>query len=251
MLIIENLKYQYNNGSNDKISFEFSCESFFAKRGEIVCFTGKDQCGKTTLSMLLAGIKAPLDGKIEFENINFKSISKLFKRSVGFLSSSNIFYPEISFLEYLRFISTAYGISNKDLMIKINWFSEFIDISSIIHQKARTSSNSDKQKIKIFTSILHNPKLLILDEPYFHLDLNYIDKLNELLKYLSTNHLVTILVFKKNRDQNNDIEEIKNIISKFIILKNGKIIKEYFTSEIQKSANDRDILFKDMIWSYV
>ncbi len=85
MLTIENLKYSYksrNNKSdgNGEKGFDVFCDSFFAKRGEVVCFTGEAQCGKTSFSQLISGVRLPLEGRTSIENIDMAENERLFKK---------------------------------------------------------------------------------------------------------------------------------------------------------------------------
>jgi len=250
MLTIENLKYTYNINSSD---YDINCDYFHANKGEIICFAGNDRSAKTIFAQLIAGVRTTLEGKIDIENISTVKNDELFKKSIGYLPVENIFYPELSFMEYLNFINSSYGYSKKYLAVKINWFSNYIDIKQLNLLKSKSSQGNKlyQQKIKIFTSLLHNPKLLVLDEPYLNLDLQSISKLNEILSMLAKDHLVTVLIINTLENEN-EIEAIKNISSKFIfITPNKNIGKEYNTKEIQKSANERDLTFTKMIGKYV
>jgi len=243
MITIRNLKFNYktdNDSITDDTISSISCNSFSVNRGEIVCISGNKACGKSTLAKLLAGIKIPHKGKIEIENnISVSKNETLFKKIVGYLPSEDIFYPELSFDEYLNFLNSSYGFSKKYLSTKINWFSEYIDIKNqnFLKMKAGESSSLAKQKIKIFSTLLHNPKLLILDEPYLNLDFDAILKLNQVLYYLATDHFVTIVIISNSQNKES-IKAIKKISSKFIFMSpNGDVSKEILTAETQYIDN--------------
>jgi len=253
MLTIENLKYSHKLEDDDvsRVVSGVSCDSFFAKKGEIICFTGKESCGKTTLAHLIAGIKIPLEGEIRFENLSITNNEKLFKKYVGYLPAENVFYPEMTFMQYLLFINSSYGFSKKHLTDKINWFSNYIDIKTFLYKRVDTSSDIEDKKINLFSSFFHAPKLLILDEPYLNLEIDSKNKLNEILFKLSKDYLVTVLIFNDS-EKENEIEILKNIASRFVIMGGeGKIGRDYLTSEIVKSADERELSFTEMIGKYV
>ena len=253
MLTIENLKYTYKTEEADDpdgTASSVSCNSFFAEKGEIVCFTGKENCGKTTLAHIIAGIKVPQKGKVSFENLSIAKNEKLFKKSVGYLQAGNIFYPDMTFMQYLLFINSSYGFSKKYLFEKINWFSNYIDIKSFINKRAEHSSATENKKVSIFSSIFHTPKLLILDEPYLELEKESIEMLNDILSKLAKDYLVTVLIFN-NSEKENEIEILKKIASRFVVISSeGKISRDYFTSEIVKSADERNLSFAELMEKY-
>ena len=216
-------KHYLNKKAIDNVSLNI-------KKGEILGILGLNGAGKSTLIKMICGLLEQSSGTIKVLNIDTKEHNIDIKKKIGYLSESNPLYENMYILEYLNFISSFYDIDNPKK--RINELVEKIKLKEEFGKKIKNLSKGYKQRVGLAAALIHDPEILILDEPSTGLDPKQIIEIRNLLKGLSKNKIILI--------STHIMQEVKNICSRFIIIEKGKIIADKLTSK----ENDVDELEK-------
>ena len=199
----------------DSISLEL-------KKGEITGLLGVNGAGKSTLIRILAGYYDDWDGQISMNGLNYKKNLKEIKKITGYLPENNPLYKEMYVEEYLKFIISLYRI-------KVENYNEIIEktgLSDVLKKKISTLSKGFKQRIGIASSIIHNPLLLLLDEPISGLDPLQLNEIRGLIKDLSKNKIILF--------SSHILQEIDLVCDKIIIINKGEIILNEYKNKLKR-----------------
>ncbi len=216
ILRIKNITKSYKNSKNvlDEINFEIY-------EGEILGLLGLSGCGKSTLLQIICGYLKPNSGKITYENVSKKS--QHYRREmdsirslIGFSAQEPSFYNELTVLENLIYFGTLLQIPKTKLYTQIDEILEIFDLFEFKPMLSSDLSEGMKKRLDIACSIIHNPKILILDEPTANLDYKLREELLKYFKKLNTNGMTILFV-------SHYIEEVENISQRVLILNKGKI----------------------------
>ncbi len=193
----------------DDISFEVS-------RGEIVGFLGPNGAGKTTTMRMLSGY-LPLDsGTIEVAGYDVVKQPQEVRRRIGYLPESCPLYPEMRVDEYLRFRAELKGVKGSARKAKINEVKEQCGITEVGKRIIGQLSKGYRQRVGLADSLVHDPELLILDEPTVGLDPHQIRKVRELIKSLAEKHTILLCT--------HILPEVEAICERILIINEGKIV---------------------------
>lgn len=199
--------------------------SLEVKKGEIVGFIGPNGAGKTTTIKLILGLQKITKGN---SYINGYSITEDFVKAienVGAIVESPDLYMYLSGYDNLKLAQNCYKNITND---RIEEVVKIVGLENRIHDKVSKYSLGMKQRLGIAQAILHKPNLLILDEPTNGLDPEGIIEIRNLLKHLSHNENIGILISSHN------LSELENICDKVYITKNGEIIEETNIDSLKK-----------------
>ena len=192
------------------------------KKGEITGLLGVNGAGKSTLIRILAGYYDDWDGQISMNGLNYKKNLKEIKKITGYLPENNPLYKEMYVEEYLKFIISLYRI-------KVENYNEIIEktgLSDVLKKKISTLSKGFKQRIGIACSIIHNPLLLLLDEPISGLDPLQLNEIRGLIKDLSKNKIILF--------SSHILQEIDLVCDKIIIINKGEIILNEHKNKLKR-----------------
>ena len=192
------------------------------KKGEITGLLGVNGAGKSTLIRILAGYYDDWDGQISMNGLNYKKNLKEIKKITGYLPENNPLYKEMYVEEYLKFIICLYRI-------KVENYNEIIEktgLSDVLKKKISTLSKGFKQRIGIASSIIHNPLLLLLDEPISGLDPLQLNEIRGLIKDLSKNKIILF--------SSHILQEIDLVCDKIIIINKGEIILNEHKNKLKR-----------------
>jgi ABC-type multidrug transport system ATPase subunit len=203
--------------------------SFIVNENTILGIVGANGAGKTTLINLLSGLSTPTKGKILINGINYNVNERNIKRLIGTITSKSFLYEEFSIYENLKFFSKLYNIYNKVETRKIiEQYAKNFNLSDWLYEPVSYLSTGMKQKVEIMRVLIHNPSILLLDEPFSGLDFNTINLLTTMLTNLKERKNLTLVITSHN------IELIRQISDAILILKRGKISKLVPKDEIDK-----------------
>lgn len=164
MLKIVNLTKKYGNKiAVDNLSLEI-------KPGELYGFIGHNGAGKTTTLKAIAGIHDFDAGQIYINGISIKENPTEAKRQLAYIPDNPDLYNYMTGIKYLEFISNIFGISLRERQRKINKYATLLEIKDNLNQDISSYSHGMKQKLAIVGALIHNPKLIIMDEPFVGLD---------------------------------------------------------------------------------
>ena len=192
------------------------------KKGEITGLLGVNGAGKSTLIRILAGYYDDWDGQISMNGLDYKKNLKEIKKITGYLPENNPLYKEMYVEEYLKFIISLYRI-------KVENYNEIIEktgLSDVLKKKISTLSKGFKQRIGIACSIIHNPLLLLLDEPISGLDPLQLNEIRSLIKDLSKNKIILF--------SSHILQEIDLVCDKIIIINKGEIILNKYKNKLKR-----------------
>ena len=215
-LIIKNLN---KNFKDFRVLNNISLE---LKKGEITGLLGVNGAGKSTLIRILAGYYDDWDGQISMNGLNYKKNLKEIKKITGYLPENNPLYKEMYVEEYLKFIISLYRV-------KVENYNEIIEktgLSDVLKKKISILSKGFKQRIGIASSIIHNPLLLLMDEPISGLDPLQLNEIRSLIKGLSKNKIILF--------SSHILQEIDLVCDKIIIINRGKIILNEYKNKLKR-----------------
>lgn len=208
--------------------------SFSAKTGDVIGFIGPNGAGKTTTMRMIAGVLEPTSGSIVIDGLDVWRSRLQAQAKLGFLPEGAPLYGEMTPKSYLQFICSARSIPKSEHKSFIVDAAEKTNIQSVFHQKIETLSKGFKRRVAIAGAIVHQPKLLILDEPTDGLDPNQKAMTYELLKSLRTDCIIVISTHL--------LEEVRDVCNRAIIINAGKILRDFTPSELANLDNDGDLL---------
>ncbi len=205
--------------------------------GEFLTIFGPNGAGKTTLLRILSSLTKPTTGRILVAGHEIRKEPQEIRKSVGFISHQPFLYESLSAFENIRFFASMYGISDADE--KATEVIRRVGLQNRAHGLVRTFSSGMKQRLAVARAIVHDPKILLLDEPYSGLDQHGTRIFNEMLKLLKTQKR-TILMTTHN------ISEGFELSDRVAILSNGTFVFESPTNEIE-DTKFTDIYFEKVI----
>jgi ABC-2 type transport system ATP-binding protein len=138
--------------------------------GELFGFLGPNGAGKTTTIRMLIGLLQPTSGTARIANLDLKTHSREIKRLVGFMSEETLFYEKLSGEEFLRFIGGLYGLSDREVSARGREFLRQLDMQDKAASPIQSYSHGMRQKLAFCAAMLHQPSVLLLDEPFSGLD---------------------------------------------------------------------------------
>lgn len=150
--------------------------------GKIFGFLGPNGAGKTTTIKILMGLLFPTEGRTFINNIEV-SIENSYeiKRMVGYVPEEPILYDKLTGFEFVNFICTMYEMDEKEIIEKIDYYFQLFDLKDHSNRFIETFSKGTKRKLSITSALIHDPEILILDEPTEGLDPRMIHRLKNLL----------------------------------------------------------------------
>jgi ABC-2 type transport system ATP-binding protein len=198
--------------------------SIHVRTGEIYGFLGLNGAGKTTAIRLLLGMIKPDAGSVTLFGQSLGQASSLWNE-VGYLVETPYSYPNLSVRENLEVIFRLRGLKDKS---RIDHIIKVLQLTTYQDKKAKYLSMGNNQRLGLAKALLHNPKLLILDEPINGLDPAGIVEIREFLKDLVQNHGTTILL------SSHILSEISKLATRIGIVHQGKLIKELNTNLLEQ-----------------
>ena len=212
-----------------KLPFAVRDINFVANAGEIIGFLGPNGAGKSTTIKAVVGIHLPTEGEIEVNGYNVEVQPVQAKQQIGFVPDHYALYENLSGREYLNYIADLYGVSQADRDAFLDEFLETLAMKDAIDAKIQTYSHGMKQKIAIMASIIHNPKLWILDEPLTGLDPVSIFQVKQCLKRHAERG--NIVFFSSHL-----IDIVEKLCDRIIIISHHKVVAVDDVHELLKKG---------------
>ena len=205
--------------------------SFSLKKGDIVGFLGPNGAGKTTLMKIITSILKPDSGDITINGYDTQKNEISTKRQIGYLAENNPLYKDMLVTEYLDFIASLYEIENKK--DKVKEIIKKTGLESEIKKKIEELSKGYKQRVGIAAALVHDPNVLILDEPTTGLDPNQLIEIRKLIQEIGQEKIVLL--------STHILQEIPKICNHIIIINKGRIVENTrMQNLIKKSKNLED-----------
>jgi ABC-2 type transport system ATP-binding protein len=190
--------------------------SFRVERGEILGFLGPNGAGKTTTMRILTGYMPATDGKAIVAGFDVFEQPIEAKRRTGYLPETPPLYPDMSVLEYLEFVSKLKGVPAAERSTRIRQVMERTRISDMAGRLCANLSKGYRQRVGLAQALIHNPDVLILDEPTAGLDPKQIIETRELVKELAGTHTIVL--------STHILPEVAQTCQRVVIINKGKVV---------------------------
>ena len=188
--------------------------SFAIKKGEIVGFLGPNGAGKSTLMKILTTYLAADEGNAIVNGFDVKDQQKSVQQSIGYLPEHNPLYLDLYVREYLEFNADVYGVSKS----RIEEVIILTGLTTESHKKIAQLSKGYRQRVGLANALLHNPDVLILDEPTTGLDPNQLSEIREVIRNVGKDKTVFL--------STHIMQEVEAICDRIIIIDKGKIVTD-------------------------
>jgi len=210
--------------------------SFSLKKGDIVGFLGPNGAGKTTLMKIITSIIKPDSGDITINGYDTQKNEISTKRQIGYLAENNPLYKDMLVTEYLDFIASLYEIENKK--DKVKEIIKKTGLESEIKKKIEELSKGYKQRVGIAAALVHDPNVLILDEPTTGLDPNQLIEIRKLIQEIGQEKIVLL--------STHILQEIPKICNHIIIINKGRIVENTRMQNLIKTSNNLEDHFQKL-----
>src|SRR5271170_7453372 len=189
--------------------------SFHVNKGEIVGFLGPNGAGKSTTMKVLAGYLPPTDGKIRIAGFDVVTESLEVRKRIGYMPENVPLYTDMRVNEFLRFRAELKKVPRRKIKDRVETVKELCHLKDVESKIIGTLSKGYRQRVGLADAMVHEPELLILDEPTIGLDPNQIRSVRELIRDLGKHH--TILL------STHILPEVEATCSRVIIINRGRI----------------------------
>ena len=198
--------------------------SFSLNDGEIVGFLGANGAGKSTTLKMITGYLTPTAGNVYVDDQNIIDNSLDIQKQIGYLPELNPLYAEMKVHEYLKFHAEIRHIIGEEFNKALKRVVGECGLKGVVHRTVGNCSKGYKQRIGLAAAMIHDPKILILDEPVSGLDPNQIVEIRELIKKLGKEKLVLM--------SSHILQEIQATVDRIIIIHEGKIVADGTSEEL-------------------
>ena len=205
--------------------------SFSVQRGEILGFLGPNGAGKTTTMRVLTGYMPPTDGKAVVAGYDVFEQPIEAKRRTGYLPETPPLYPDMTVRDYLSFVSRIKGVPRLERTARVNEMMEKTRIADVANRHCGKLSKGYRQRVGLAQALMHNPDVLILDEPTAGLDPKQIIETRQLIKALAGDHTIIL--------STHILPEVSQTCQRVVIINRGKVVAvdtpDNLTSRLQGS----------------
>lgn len=188
-------------------------------KNDVFGILGPNGAGKTTTISILCGLFAPSSGKVIIDGMSLNENIDTIKQIIGVVPQDIALYPTLTAKENLDFYGSMYGLSGKDLRDKIKIWLEKLGLTKATNRRIETFSGGMKRRVNLIASILHQPKILFLDEPTVGIDVQSRNVIIDHLKEL--NEQGTTIIYTSHH-----LEEAENFCTDIAIIDYGKILSQ-------------------------
>jgi ABC-2 type transport system ATP-binding protein len=225
---IENLSKRYGpQRAVDNISFE-------VKTGEILGFLGPNGAGKTTTMKMITGYLSVAEGDIQIGGKSLKDTGDEIKRHIGYLQENNPLYLDMPVIEYLRFCAALQGVADSKIEERIRLMVSKCGLNAEKHKKIGELSKGYRQRVGLAQAMIHDPAILVLDEPTTGLDPNQIVEIRKLIREIGKEKTVIL--------STHILPEVEATCDRILIINKGKIVADGTSDTLRKQAAGSELL---------
>jgi len=227
---VNNLTKEYGSQKAiDSISFE-------VHTGEIVGFLGPNGAGKSTTMKILTGFTRASSGTATVNQFDVAEQSMQARASVGYLPEHNPLYLDMYVLEFLYFVGKLYGMGGKNLKDRAEEMIRLCGLERERHKKIGQLSKGYRQRVGLAQAFIHEPQVLILDEPTTGLDPNQLVEIRELIRTLGQNKTVLF--------STHIMQEVEALCDRVIIINRGKIVADDQLHNLKSGEESLEAVFR-------
>lgn len=211
----------------DNISFEVNT-------GEIVGFLGPNGAGKTTTMKIITCFMAPTQGEVQIGGNSIYESPEAIKKHIGYLPENNPLYLDMPVMEYLEFVAQMQGVSKEAIPTRMRSIVGRCGLNREKHKKIGELSKGYRQRVGLAQALIHDPEILILDEPTTGLDPNQIVEIRNLIKEIGTEKTVIL--------STHILPEVEATCDRIMIINQGKIVADGSADALRNQAQGQEIL---------
>ena len=232
MIRVENLSKNYGTVKAVRsISFDLT-------GGQVVGFLGANGAGKSTTLKIMTGYISPSSGNVFYNDRSIQENTSEIQRDIGYLPELNPLYSEMRVHDYLKFISEIRGIPSENFKSSFQKVVEECALNAVAHRTIGNCSKGYKQRIGLAAAMIHDPKILILDEPVTGLDPNQIVEIRQLIRKLGKEKIVLM--------SSHILQEIQATVDRIIIINEGSIVADGSSDSLLSDSNAKTELNMDV-----
>jgi ABC-2 type transport system ATP-binding protein len=225
---IENLSKRYGQQKAvDNISFS-------VKTGEILGFLGPNGAGKSTTMKIITGYLALGDGDVIINGTSLKDAGDDMKKHIGYLPENNPLYSDMPVIDYLSFCAALQGVKDEDINGRVREMVKVCGLNAEKHKKIGELSKGFRQRVGLAQAMIHNPEILILDEPTTGLDPNQIVEIRKLIRELGKEKTVIL--------STHILPEVEATCDRILIINKGKIVADGTSETLRKQASGSELV---------
>jgi ABC-2 type transport system ATP-binding protein len=210
MIEVENLSKRYGP------TLAVSEVSFSVQKGEVLGFLGPNGAGKTTTMRVITGFLPPTSGKVRVAGFDVVEEPLEAKRRTGYLPESPPVYPDMTVVEYLAFVARIKGVPRRDIKTRLDEIVEKCAVGNVRNRQIGKLSKGYRQRVGLAQALIHNPDVLVLDEPTAGLDPKQIIETRELITGLAGQHTVIL--------STHILPEVSKTCQRVVVINAGQIV---------------------------
>ena len=227
-IVVENLTKKYGEQKAvNNISFEI-------KTGEVVGFLGPNGAGKSTTMKMITCYMSPSNGDVKLDGLSVLEESEDIKKKIGYLPENNPLYADMAIVDYLRFVAEIQGVEKSKITGRIADMIEMCGLQVEKHKKINELSKGYRQRVGLAQAMIHNPEVLILDEPTTGLDPNQIIEIRKLIKELGKEKTVVL--------SSHILSEVEATCDRILIINKGRIVADGTSENLRQQAQGQELL---------
>ncbi len=209
--------------------------SFNVDKGEIVGLLGENGAGKTTTLRMISTMLEISEGEIKVNDIDVKSDPEKVRKEIGILFGGDVgLYDRLSGRENIRYFANLYGMNNKEANERIDELAKNFEMEDYIDKPVGKYSRGMKQKISIARSIVHNPSVMLFDEPTTGLDVSAARTIQDfILKCKEENKIILF--------SSHSMKEVEKLCDRAVIIHKGKLMEDCTLSHLKEKYGDDDL----------
>ena len=222
MITVKGLTKRYaHTTAVDQISFE-------VQKGQIVGFLGPNGAGKTTTMRILTCFLPPTSGTATVAGFDVLEQPMEVKKRIGYLPETPPLYPEMEVVEYLTFVGKLKGLRGSELPKRVEYALERCSVADVRKKLISKLSKGYRQRVGLAQAIIHNPEVLVLDEPTAGLDPKQINETRELIRSLAGDHTIIL--------STHILPEVEQVCEQVVIINKGKLVATDTVHNLQSRA---------------
>ncbi|OYU66881.1 MAG: multidrug ABC transporter ATP-binding protein [Cytophagaceae bacterium BCCC1] len=212
--------------------------SFSIEKGQILGFLGPNGAGKSTTMKILAGYISSTSGEAQLDSDVITVDSLITKSKIGYLPEHNPLYLEMYVTEYLSFVGGMFGLKGTVLRDKVAKVIEMVGLMPEKHKKIEQLSKGYRQRVGLAQALIHDPEVLILDEPTTGLDPNQLVEIRKLIKEVGKNKTIIL--------STHIMQEVEAICDRVIIINKGNLVADDTLENLKKDGGTLEEIFRKL-----
>jgi ABC-2 type transport system ATP-binding protein len=207
--------------------------SFRVQSGEVLGFLGPNGAGKSTTMKMVTGFLEPTAGTVRVCGHDIGKEARQAKRVLGYLPEGAPAYPDMTPESFLRFIASVRGFSGDEARRRVERAGEMVDLKGVMHQRIDTLSKGYKRRVGLAQAILHDPPVLIMDEPTDGLDPNQKHEVRQLIRGMARDKVIVL--------STHILEEVQAVCTRAIIIARGRLLLDATPAELEARGRLEDV----------